>query len=92
MEQPWTPRPKPDKADRLERRIEFADYATTRDFLERLNNLSEDIQRFPDISFGRTYVNLTVRPDSSDADALISPAEEAFARQIDGLLDSLSLG
>ncbi|MCS5705595.1 MAG: 4a-hydroxytetrahydrobiopterin dehydratase [Cyanobacteriota bacterium] len=92
MNQPWTPRPKPEKAERLERRIEFADYATTRDFLERLNTLSEDTQCFPDISFGRTYVNLTVRPESTEADALIGPEEEAFAGQIDGLLDGLALG
>lgn len=92
MDQPWTPRPKPDKAERLERRIEFADYATTRDFLERLNNLSEETSRFPDISFGRTYVNLTVRPESDDEGALIGPDEHAFATQIDGLLDGLALG
>ena len=92
MNQPWTPRPKPEKAERLERRIEFADYATTREFLERLNTLSEDTQRFPDISFGRTYVNLTVRPESTEPDALIGPEEEAFASQIDGLLNGLALG
>jgi Pterin 4 alpha carbinolamine dehydratase. len=56
MDQPWTPRPKPEQAERLERRVEFGDYATTRDFLERLNALCEVEQRFPDISFGRTYV------------------------------------
>ena len=91
MNQPWTPRPKPEKAERLERRIEFADYATTREFLERLNALSEDTQRFPDISFGRTYVNLTVRPESNEPDALIDAEEEAFASEIDGLLDGLVL-
>lgn len=92
MDQPWTPRPKPEKAERLERRIEFADYGNTRDFLERLNNLSEQTQCFPDISFGRTYVNLTVRPERNDEGALIGPEEEAFASQIDGLLDGLTLG
>ena len=34
MDQPWTPRPKPEQAERLERRVEFSDYATTRDFLD----------------------------------------------------------
>ena len=58
MDQPWTRRPRP---DRLERRIEFDDYEATRVFLERLNELSESSNRFPDISFGRTYVNLTLR-------------------------------
>jgi len=91
MQQPWTPRPKPEKAERLERRIEFSNYATTRDFLERLNNLSEQLQRFPDISFGRTYVNLTIRPDRDDDEALIGSEDHDFGQQIDALLDGLSL-
>ncbi|MFM7454872.1 MAG: 4a-hydroxytetrahydrobiopterin dehydratase [Cyanobium sp.] len=87
MEQPWTPRPKPDQPEWLERRFEFGDYASTRDFLERLNHLSEELQRFPDISFGRTYVNLTLRPQGSEDGALIDAEDEAFASRIDGLLD-----
>ena len=59
MDQPWTLRKRP---ERLERRIEFADYEQTRDFLEQLNSLSEQQSRYPDISFGRTYVNLTIAP------------------------------
>lgn len=84
MEQPWTPRPKPENAEWLERRIEFADYASTRDFLERLNDLCEAQQRFPDISFGRTYVNLTLRSEP-DAEA-IGEADRGFAAAIDALL------
>ena len=86
MDQPWTPRPKPEQADRLERRIEFADYQATRDFLERLNALSEDQQRFPDLSFGRTYVNITVRPD--DDDTPVGQAEHEFAAAIDALVEA----
>ena len=86
MDQPWTPRPKPEQADRLERRIEFADYASTRDFLERLNDLSEAESRFPDISFGRTYVNITVRPEVDDK--CLGDGEQAFAAAIDALLES----
>jgi 4a-hydroxytetrahydrobiopterin dehydratase len=89
MEQPWTPRPKPEKAERLERRIEFTDYATTREFLERLNSLSEATSRFPDISFGRTYVNLTVRSESTEEGALVGEAEQLFTKRIDGLLEGL---
>ena len=70
--------------DRLERRIEFDDYETTRTFLERLNDLSERESRFPDISFGRTYVNLTLRGDGEDA--AVGEAEEAFAQAVDSLL------
>jgi 4a-hydroxytetrahydrobiopterin dehydratase len=81
MEQPWTQRPRP---DRLERRIEFSDYEATRVFLERLNTLSEQQSRFPDISFGRTYVNITLR--SEEEDGAIGEVEQAFAVAIDGLL------
>lgn len=87
MEQPWTPRPKPEKAEWLERRIEFADYAATRDFLERLNDLCEAQQRFPDISFGRTYVNLTLRGESDTA--TVGDAEQGFAAAIDALLSEV---
>jgi 4a-hydroxytetrahydrobiopterin dehydratase len=81
MEQPWTQRPRP---DRLERRIEFSDYEVTRVFLERLNTLSEQQSRFPDISFGRTYVNITLR--SEEEDGAIGEVDQAFAVAIDGLL------
>jgi len=81
MEQPWTQRPRP---DRLERRIEFSDYEATRVFLERLNTLSEQQSRFPDISFGRTYVNITLRAEAEDAP--IGEVDQAFAVAIDGLL------
>jgi 4a-hydroxytetrahydrobiopterin dehydratase len=81
MEQPWTHRLRP---ERLERRIEFADYESTREFLQRLNTLSEQEGRFPDISFGRTYVNLTVRAE--DDPGVIGPQDHSFATAIDELL------
>ena len=81
MEQPWTRRMRP---DRLERRIEFDDYATISSFLERLNELSEQQRRYPDISFGRTYVNLTLRPEVEEG--AIDNEEHTFAAAIDALL------
>jgi 4a-hydroxytetrahydrobiopterin dehydratase len=81
MEQPWTHRARP---DRLERRIEFADYDSTRFFLEQLNTLSEQAGRFPDISFGRTYVNLTLTAQSEGE--AIGDGEKSFAAAIDELL------
>ena len=80
MNQPWTQRPRP---DRLERRIEFDDYESTRTFLERLNSLAEQEGRFPDISFGRTYVNLTLRPEDEQQ---VGGGDAAFAAAIDALL------
>jgi 4a-hydroxytetrahydrobiopterin dehydratase len=84
MEQPWTARPKPEQPEWLERRLEFSDYAGTRGFLERLNALSEREGRFADISFGRTYVNLTLRPEAEGA--RVGPPEHAFAAAIDALV------
>ena len=81
MDQPWTQRSRP---DRLERRFEFADYETTRTFLERLESLSERCSLYPDISFGRTYVNITLRPEVDGAP--VGEAEHGFAAAIDELL------
>lgn len=81
MDQPWTQRSRP---ERLERRIEFADYETTRLFLERLEDLSEQHRRYPDISFGRTYVNITLRPEGEETP--LGEEEHGFAAAVDGLL------
>ena len=70
----------------LERRFEFDGYSSTRDFLDKLGEYSEATQRFPDISFGRTYVNITLRPEADGDEAQLSEADHAFAAQIDALL------
>ena len=69
----------------LERRYEFETYDATRDFLDKLGDHSEATQRFPDISFGRTYVNITIRPDADAPDASLSGADRALAAEIDAL-------
>ena len=80
----WTERARPIC---LERRFEFETYSATRDFLDRLGQHSEATQRFPDISFGRTYVNITLRPDDDAEFAQLSEADHTFAAEIDALLD-----
>ena len=70
----------------LERRFEFDSYTATRDFLDKLGDYSEETQCFPDISFGRTYVNITLRPEADGADAQVSEADRAHAAEIDALL------
>ena len=71
----------------LEKRFEFESYEKTRDFLDALGEFSEKVSRFPDISFGRTYVNITLRPESEEKDAQLTDIEYKFASEIDGLLD-----
>ena len=70
----------------LECRFEFDSYDATRDFLDKLGEHSEATQQFPDISFGSTYVNITIRPEEDAADAQLSDAERALAAAIDALL------
>jgi 4a-hydroxytetrahydrobiopterin dehydratase len=41
-------------------RYEFASYAGTREFLDRLMLLSEETKLFPDLGFGKTHVNVTI--------------------------------
>ncbi len=68
----------------LEKRFEFESYDATRNFLDKLGEYSEATQRFPDISFGRTYVNITIRPE--DEDAGLKDSDRLFAEKIDSLM------
>ena len=70
----------------LEKRFEFKTYEETRDFLDRLGDHSEKVSRYPDISFGRTYVNLTLRPEDEEIEAQITQEDYKFADEIDLLL------
>ena len=81
----WNERSRP---LRLERRFEFSTYELTRDFLDRLGELSEKRKRFPDVSFGKTYVNLTLQPESEENDARLSENDMMFASEIDGLTEN----
>lgn len=79
----WTPRQRP---PRLERRYEFADYEATRGFLDRAAELSERAGIFPDLSFGRTYVNATLH--AADGASEVEAPLHRFAAAMDALLDA----
>lgn len=81
MSENWTTKERP---ARMEGRFEFGDYTGTRDFLERAAALSEKVGLYPDVSFGRTYVNLTLRPED---EAALGTEHERLARGIEALLD-----
>lgn len=67
-----------DRPPQLFRRFEFAAYRETRAFLDALAQLSQDAGYYPDISFGTTYVNVTIRPREGDA---LAEADREFARR-----------
>lgn len=60
----------------LFRRFEFDAYPETRAFVERLAGLSKETGLYPDLSFGKTYVNVTVYASSGEN---IGAAERKFA-------------
>ena len=80
---PWRERQRP---LRLERRVEFDDYEPLRDFLDRVAELSEATEVYPNLSFGRTYVNLTLFAE--DGAEKVEEGLHEFARQVDVLLDN----
>lgn len=61
----WQQRNRP---PRLEGRFEFSDYTATRDFLDRVADVCEAAGYYPDISFGRTYVNITIHGEDGAAE------------------------
>jgi hypothetical protein len=71
---------------RLERRLEFADYETLRDLLDGLADLSDETGIYPNLSFGRTYVNLTLLADEESGE--LSAASSGFAERVDSLVIS----
>ena len=62
----------------LYRRFEFADYSEIRAFLDRLASLSKETGLYPDLSFTRTHVTVTVY--ASGGAAVDAAAREFAAR------------
>ena len=82
MAQEWQERVRP---VRLEKRYEFPDYATLRDFLDLAAELSEKEDMYPDMGFGRDYVNITIHLDEGDEE--LGEKQHSFAEQLDILAE-----
>ncbi len=67
----------------LHRRFEFAAYPETRVFLDRLAALSKETGLYPDLSFSRTHVNVTVYGVSGVA---IGAEEREFAARAEAIV------
>ena len=44
----------------INQRFDFGSYAQTRQFLDQLADLSKREEYYPDVSFGKTYVNISI--------------------------------
>jgi 4a-hydroxytetrahydrobiopterin dehydratase len=80
MSNQWQERNRP---LRLERRYEFQNYDSLRDFLDKAAELSERKDFYPDMGFGRDYVNITIH--ANDGDDEMSDEQYGFAQQLDAL-------
>ena len=67
----------------LEKRYEFGGYSILRDFLDQAAELSEREEFYPDMGFGRDYVNVTIHGDEG-SDSL-TDQQRRFAEQLDTL-------
>jgi 4a-hydroxytetrahydrobiopterin dehydratase len=66
----------------LYRRFEFAAYPETRAFLDRLAGLSKETGLYPDLSFTRTHVNVTVY---GSGEAAVGAEAREFAARAEAL-------
>ena len=80
MSQQWQERARP---KRLERRYQFADYESLSTFLDRAAALSEREGLYPDMGFGRDYVNMTIH--GSEEDNTLGDQQRRLAQELDAL-------
>lgn len=73
---------------RLEGRYEFGEYSELRDFLDAAAELSEKDGLYPDMGFGKDYVNVTIHIEEGQEE--IQPAQREFAEKLDGLSEQFS--
>ncbi len=71
------------RVHQLSRRFDFTEYDEMRDFLDQLEVLSESEGYYPDLTFSRTHVNVSIK---ARADELAQPDFD-FSAKVDGLAD-----
>ena len=66
---------------RIEKRFEFEEYSKISKFIEKIDKLCKEKDIYPNISFGKNFVSLSIFLD----DKKISDKENAFIKNIDKL-------
>lgn len=77
----------PGKPHALTRRFTFGSYRQTRAFLDELANVTERMEYHPNVSFGTSYVNITI--DAIDG-RTIGETELAFAGETNAVYERLA--
>ena len=63
----------------IEKRFEFEEYSKTSKFMEKIEKLSKEKDIYPNISFGKNFVSLSIFFDNKE----ISDKEKDFSMDID---------
>ena len=79
----WQERTRP---VRLEQRYEFPNYSALRDFLDAAAEVSEREGLYPDMGFGKDYVNVTIHIEEGETD--LSEIHHKLASELDALFDT----
>ena len=64
---------------RLEKRFEFEEYSKISKFMGEIEKLCEDKEIYPNISFGKNFVSLSIFLDTKE----ISSKEKDFSKDLD---------
>tara|TARA_B100000287_G_scaffold23190_1_gene22727 strand:- start:229 stop:471 length:243 start_codon:yes stop_codon:yes gene_type:complete len=71
---------------RIEQRFEFEEYSKISKFMGMIDQLCKEKNIFPNISFGKNFVSVTIFLDSQE----ISHFEKDFSNQIDNFFKSIN--
>ena len=63
---------------RIEKKFEFEQYSKISKFMEKIENLCKEMDIYPNISFGKNFVSLTIFSDGKE----ISNKEKDFSKDI----------
>jgi len=64
---------------RIEKRFEFEEYSKISKFMGKIEKLCKEKDIYPNISFGKNFVSLSIFLDSQE----ISIKENAFSKELD---------
>lgn len=71
----------------LNLRFDFASYADTRRFLDQMADLSKREDYYPDVSFGKTYANISIDGDGQTA---LQQRNSNFINEMKALAEQLT--
>ena len=64
---------------RIEKRFEFEEYSKIRKFMEKIEKLCKEKDIYPNISFGKNFVSLSIFLNNEN----ISDMEQEFSKHVD---------